>query len=266
VGDQALVNRPGRSTLAQSGAWIACGWRLIRQQPPRWFGTAALYLVFACLLHAIPFLGELLLILATPVLLAGLLWDQAHASHAAAPAPWTEAWLRRPLRELRGIFRHPQQAFAAVWLGIITLGLAVLVRIAGDLLIGGSMISALAASRLQTPPLATSLGMLLVAGLYLALAMGLFYSVPLTVLAGHAPLTALGASVRLCWQHGFALATFAAPFFAIYLVIVVAFASSVAWGYGLLATAGWFALPLFVASAYCSYLALSSARHPPHAP
>ena len=166
----------------------------------------------------------------------------------------------RPARELSLIFSRPDKAFPGVLLGIITLGLAMLVKIAGDLLIGGSMVSGLTAARLDVLQVTTVVGMLVVAGLYLVLAMSLFYSVPLTVLANRQPLAAVSESFALCRRNALPLAALVAPFFVIYLLIVAGFAISHTWGYLLIATAGWLALPVFIASVYCSYLTL----HPPH--
>ncbi len=262
----ADLPRHASGALAQAGTWIACGWRLIQEHKAPWFRMAALYLVLAFLLQRIPFMGDLLLILITPMLLASVVWGRTHEHRASEPtasghAPgWSEAWLKQPARELSLIFRRTDKAFPGVMLGIITLGLIMLVKIAGDLLIGGSMVSGLAAARLDVPQITTVLGMLVVAGLYLVLAMALFYSVPLTVLGNRQPLTAVSESFSLCWRHAAPLAALAIPFFVVYFLIVAGFTLSNWLGYLLIATAGWLALPVLVASVYCSYLSL----HPPH--
>lgn len=262
----ADLPRHADGAIAQAGSWIACGWRLIREHKAPWFRMAALYLVLAFVLKHIPFMGDLLLILITPMLLASVVWGRAHAHRAdelpatgGAPS-WSEAWLMRPARELSLVFSRPDKAFPGVLLGIITLVLAMLVRFAGDLLIGGSMVSGLTAARLDVLQITTVLAMLVVASLYLVLAMGLFYSVPLTVLANRQPLTAVAESFSLCWRHAAPVAALVTPFFAVYLLIVAGFAFAPEWGYLLMATAGWLALPVLVASVYCSYHTL----HPPH--
>lgn len=263
----ADLPRHASGALAQAAAWITCGWRLIREHEVPWFRMSALYLVLAFLLKRIPFMGDLLLILITPILLASVVWGRAHEHRTDEPpgngraSTWSAAWLRRPARELGLIFSRTDKAFPGVLLGIITLGLAMLVKIAGDLLIGGSMVSGLTAARLDVPQITTVLGMLVVAGLYLVLAMALFYSVPLTVLANRQPLTAISESFSLCRRHAAPLAVLVVPFFAIYLLIVAGFAISHALGYLLVATAGWLALPVFVASVYCSFLTLHPSRH-----
>lgn len=263
----ADLPRNASGAIAQAGAWIASGWRLIQESKAPWFRMAALYLVLAFLLKRIPFMGDLLLILITPMLLASVVWGRAHEHRASEPpaagrAPaWSEAWLKWPARELSLIFSRTDKAFPSVLLGIITLGLAMLVKIAGDLLVGGSMVSGLTAAGLDAPQITTMLGMLVVAGLYLVLAMGLFYSVPLTVLANRQPLAAVAESFSLCRRHALPLLALVTPFFAVYLLIVAGFALSQWWGYLLIATAGWLAVPVLVASIYCSYLALHPLRH-----
>ena len=262
----------GSGAVGQAGAWIACGWRLIREHQSLWFGMAGLYLAFAFVLKNIPFMGDLLIILITPMLLAGVVWGRAHQHRATTPPvtgpapPWSQAWLVQPARELGLIFNREDKIFPAVLLGIITLGLSTLVRIAGDLLVGGSMVSGLTATPLELPQITTVLGMVVIAALYLALTMGLFYSVPLTVLGNRHPLAAVAESFSLCRRNALPLLTLAAPFFVVYLLIVAGFAIFHRWAYLLIATAGLTALPLFVATVYCSYLALHplhpSAEHP----
>ena len=262
----------GGGAIGRAGAWIACGWRLIQEHKSLWFGMSGLYLVFAFVLKRIPFMGDLLITLITPMLLAGVVWGRAHDHRATSPSvtgpapPWTQAWLVQPARELGLIFHREDKIFPAVLLGIITLGLSTLVRIAGDLLVGGSMVSGLTATPLDVPQISTVLGMVAIVALYLALTMGLFYSVPLTVLANRQPLAAVAESFSLCRRNALPLLTLAAPFFVVYLLIMAGFAVYHGWAHLLIATAGLTALPLFVATVYCSYLALHplhpSAEHP----
>ncbi len=146
--------------------------------------------------------------------------------------------------------------FGAILLGIVTLGLAMLVKIVGYLLIGGSMISGLAASQIGTARITTVLGMALVAGLSVLLAMGLLYSVPLTVLGNRQPLAAISESFSACRDNAAALLALTVPFFLVYVVILVAYANAHWLGYLLLVSVGLLTLPLFMAAVYCSYLTL----------
>lgn len=257
------------SGFAGARGWIACGRKLVLQQPPLWYGMAALYMVLGFLLTLIPFLGHLLLILITPMLLAGVIWGRAHPEPAPpAPAAATpaqallQAWVAQPAQELLRIFSQEDRLFGAVLLGIVTLGLVMAVKIVGYLLIGGSMISGLAAGQSASTQLATLAGMLLVAGLSVLLGMGLLYSVPLTVLGGRQPLDAVAESFRACRAHARTLLALVAPFFLVYVVVLVAFANYPWIGTLLTVGLGLPTLPLFVAAVYCSYLTLFPAGVP----
>jgi hypothetical protein len=253
--------------IRQGIDWIVLGVRMVLDQKPLWFGMTAVYFVLGFLLKLIPFMGDLLLILITPMLLAGVVWGRAQKNHAgqtgeagagltATPGVF-QSWFMGPAQELMRIFTQEDLAFGAVLLGIITLGLSMLVKFAGDLLIGGSMVSGLAASELSAPQPGTILGMLVVAVLYVLLAMALFYSVPLTVLGNRQPLAAIAESFSLCRQNAPALIILAIPFFIVYLVILAAFAENHWLAYPLLLSVGFVLLPVFVASALSSYLGLA---------
>lgn len=248
--------------LGQARAWIACGRGLVLQQPSLWYGMAAVYIVLGFLLTLIPFMGHLLLILITPMLLAGVIWGRAypHPAEAAAPASSApamfQAWIAQPAQELLRIFTQEDRIFGAVLLGIVTLGLVMAVKIVGYLLIGGSMISGLAAGQAAGTQLTTLLGMALVAGLSVVLGMGLLYSVPLTVLGERQPLDAVVESFTACRENARPLLALVAPFFLVYVVILAAFAKYPWLGSLLLISIGLLTLPLFVAAVYCSYLTL----------
>jgi hypothetical protein len=257
---------PGKNLGANRGlAWIVQGWRLVQEQPALWFGMAAIYLVLGFTLKLIPFMGDLLLVLITPMLLAGVVAGLAQEKSAvrqnvngkASSMPaLLQAWLAQPAQELVSIFTREDKVFGAVLLGIVTLGLAMLVKITGYLLIGGSMVSGLTAGQLNASQITTVLGMLVVAILYLVLAMGLLYSVPRTVLGNRPLFEAIAESFSTCRHYAVPLLTLVAPFFVIYLGIIAAFAKNHWLGYLLVFSAGGVALPVFVASIYCSYLAL----------
>jgi len=262
---------PGENRGTGQGiAWIVQGWHRVQKQPPLWFGMAAIYLVFGFTLKLIPFMGDLLLVLITPMLLASVvavLAQEKSAIHrnvngkASSMPALLQAWLAQPAQELVSIFTREDKVFGAVLLGIVTLGLAMLVKITGYLLIGGSMVSGLTAGQLNASQTTTVLGMLVVVILYLVLAMGLLYSVPRTVLGSRPPFEAIAESFSACRDNAVPLLTLASPFFIVYLVIIAAFAKNHWLGYLLVFSAGGVALPVFVASVYCSYLALYPPDH-----
>lgn len=249
--------------------WIVLGLRSVREHKPLWFGMTAIYFVLGFVLKLIPFMGDLLLVLISPMLLAGVVCARARENRGeqtAGAAPSRpglfQAWIAEPTQELLGIFTREDKVFGAVLLGIITLGLTMMVDIANDLLVGGSMISGLAASQMIAPQTVTLVGMLIVSVLYVVLAMGLFYCVPLTMLGQRQPLAAIAESFFLCRDHAVALLTLTLPFFIIYLVILAAFAEQHWLGYLLVVTAGFVLLPVFIAAALGSYLSLAPAPRP----
>jgi len=248
--------------VRQARDWIACGRQLVLQQQSLWYGMAAVYIVLGFLLTLIPFMGHLLLILITPMLLAGVIWGRAQERPVPPATPGTPAqrilqeWIAQPAQELMGIFAQEGKMFDAVLLGIVTLGLVMAVKIIGYLLIGGSMISGLAADLAGGTPIITLAGMVLVTGLSLLLGMGLLYSVPLTVLGNRQPLDAISESFTACRAHAKPLLVLVAPFFLVYVVILAAFANSPWLGSLLTISVGLLALPLFITAVYCSYLAL----------
>lgn len=262
----APADDSGTTGLVQAKDWIACGRQLVLQQPSLWYGMAAVYIILGFLLTLIPFMGHLLLILITPMLLAGVIWGRAQERPVAPAAPGTPAqkilqeWIAQPAQELMCIFAQEGKMFGAVLLGIVTLGLVTAVKIVGYLFIGGSMISGLAADLAGGTPFTALLGMVLVAGLSVLLGMGLLYSVPLTVLGNRQPLDAIAESFATCRAHAKPLLALVAPFFLVYVVILAAFANSPWLGSLLTVSVGLLALPLFIAAVYCSYLTLFPAQ------
>ncbi len=253
-------------------SWIGGGWRLVQEKKSLWYGMTAVYFVLGFLLKQIPFMGDLLLILITPMILASVIWNQAQANHVDQPhvphrslnvAEFLQVWIVHPAQEMLRIFYHEEKAFAAVLLGIVTLGLTMLVKIAGYLLVGGSMISGLTATDLSAPQIMLLFGMLFVAGLNVILTMGLLYSVPFTVLANRQPLAAISESFSTCLTHAAHVLALLTPFFLIYLSILVAFAKLHWLGYLLTISVGFLAAPIFVAAVYNSFMQLFPAHHVP---
>lgn len=265
----AAENRNLSAAMSQGKTWIACGRRRVLEQKSLWFGMTLVYFIVGFFLKQIPFMGDLLLILITPMLLAGIVWGRAQEG-PTEPAPPPEkmspaqallqTWIVEPAQELIRIFNQEDKIFAAILLGIVTLGLVMVVKIIGYLLVGGSMVTGMATSQTGLAQFTTLLGMAVVAVLSLLLAMGLLYSVPLTVLGNRPPLEAIAESFATCRAHGAALLALTVPFFLVYLVILVAYAKSHWLGYLLLFSAGFLALPVFIAAIYCSFLTLFPPR------
>ncbi len=247
-----------KGPTAQTTEWVSCGWQRVQLQKPLWFGTTAVYFTLAFLLKLIPFMGNLVLVLITPMLLGGfLLAARAPVTPAATPTDFTalfRTYLVEPGRTLFQIFSNEEKIFPATLLCIITLGLVLLVISAGYVAIGGSMISGLTAADLHATKIPLLLGMLGMSVLHLLLAMGLLYSVPLTLLDNRLPLDAITESFTTCARNTLSLACLGIVFFLPYVLIVMAFNHGHWLGYLLLLSLGFVTVPVFVASVYCSYL------------
>jgi len=245
--------------------WIAGGVHEVWQRKTLWYGMTAVYFGLGFVLKIIPFLGDLLLILISPMLLAGVFWGRAQeGTIPPAPVPVSgsilkrqmQSWLSQPSAELLRIFSVEEKMFAAVLLGVITLGFAFALKMLSYLFVGGSFVTGLAASHMGTTQITTLLGMVLIAILSLVLAMGLFYSVPLTILGNRQPLAAITESFALCRANAVAWLTLIVPFYVIYLCIISVYAQDHLQGYLLVISAGFLVFPVFVAAAYSSYQSL----------
>jgi len=247
-----------KGPMAQTADWVSCGWQRVQQQKPLWFGTTAVYFTLAFLLKLIPFMGNLVLVLITPMLLGGFLLAVRAPATPTAPATdflaMFRVYLVEPGRALFQIFSNAEKIFPATLLCIITLGLVLLVISAGYIAVGGSMISGLTSTDLHTTKIPLLLGMLVMSVLHLLLAMGLLYSVPLTLLDNRLPLDAITESFTTCARNALSLACLGIVFFLPYVLIVMAFNHNHWLGYLLLLSLGFVTVPVFVASVYCSYL------------
>ena len=248
-----LAGGSTKSGYLQAIGWLRGGWSLLQRSPSLWFGMAGIYLLLAVLLESIPFAGHLLLILLTPLLLAGALYalpdGGVGGTHTAA-----DRYLRTPARQLLQAFAVESRIYPAVLMAIVTVGLVVLIAI-GQYFVGAGSVSAeWAAARhgvTQTASLVVRL--LVTATLFVMLFMALFYALPRTVYAHRDPLSAISDSFSACKRHALPLLFLALVFLVPYLAIATAFRGSVWLGLLLLFTLGVVSLPLLVLTAYCSY-------------
>ena len=218
---------------------------------------SALYWLAAISLEAIPFVGHLVLVLLSPMLLAGALLTFKDPASVPAQNPTGRGafdYVRVPLRLLFGAFASESRRYSAVLTGIVFLGLVIVVAICQYFIGAGSFSGGWSAARHgAAPPALLFVRLLAAATLDIALLMGLLYAVHRTVFAWRDPMAAVGDSFRACVRHPLALATYAGAFALPYFVIVGAFQLSAWLGYALLFTLGTVLLPLFVLASYCSY-------------
>ncbi len=262
-----------KTTINQAITWIASAWRLFRKQPVPWLGMTLIYVVVALLLKQIPFMGDLVLILITPLMLAGALLTARSMERPAAngaianetsPSPEADVGSNRrdallahalkPVRLLFQAFTSQEKVLVVVVVCILTLGLAMVVKIVEYFLVGGFIVSGLTVTNLgTTPSVSVLLGMLAVSVLYVLLVMGLFYIVHLTMLGNHDPMSAIADSFSACLRNAWPLAVFTTAFVIPYAVIESVF-SALPWlGYALVLSFGLLIIPVFVIGTYYSY-------------
>ena len=248
-----LAGGSTKNGYLQAIGWLRGGWMLLQRSPPLWFGMAGIYLVLAVLLESIPFAGHLLLILLTPLLLAGALYALPDGGVSGTPSV-ADRYLRTPARQLLQVFAVETRIYPAVLMAIVTVGLVVLIAI-GQYFIGAGSVSAeWAAARHGVTQTASMVVRLLVTtALFVVLFMALFYALPRTVYAHRDPLSAISDSFSACKRHALPLLFLALVFLVPYVAIAAGFRGSIWLGMLLLFTLGVVSLPLLVLTAYCSY-------------
>jgi hypothetical protein len=262
--------RAVKVSASHGAAWIRCGVDIVKDDAVHWLGMTLVYFLIGLALKQIPFVGDLLVILITPLLLAGVLvflHDRAATPTATeTPAPaalprggrrWLDRLILGPARTLFQATSPQEYVFPVIIVCILTLGLVMVMGILEYVLTGGSIISGLAASSLVAPMTAGLIfRMILVVVLYVALVMSLFFVLPLSLFENVPPMSAAGESFHACRRNAGAVAVFAGTFLLPCLLINFVFALWHWLGYVLVFTVGLVALPAFVAGAWCGYRAL----------
>ncbi len=252
--NQGAAAVSGAGTQFSTGVrWARSGWDETRRNVPLWVGMSALYLIPAALLLRLPFAGPLLVVLLSPMLLAGALLTAERHKNTTTGAP-VDQWLKRPFERLTSALTDTAYVYPAVLMGIVTLGLVVVVFIV-EHLVGLTSLSALrsAATLGAVQAVSVLVGVLVAGLLQVLLLMALFYAVHRTTFAGRDPLSAMGESFRACWRHPWAITGLTGVYALPYLVILGGFSISALLGYALLFTVGLACLPAFVLASYSSY-------------
>jgi hypothetical protein len=227
---------PSNQVTATAGArWLRGGWAMLHTQPALWLGMAFVYLVIAMLLEQIPFIGWLILLLITPVLLLGALpfvRNQLEGNlpdQAVVPAPaerdlrardtWQQwaLYLRdlvvRSARHLFGGFTSDRRLLPVMVVSTLLLGGVIVLRLLASLLKAGSSLHAMLLGSV-TPSvwLPDLIATLLVLTLLVVLIMTVLYTVPLILFRGVHPLPAFEASFLTARRNLGPFAIFAGSF------------------------------------------------------
>lgn len=248
----------GDATAAQmlrAVRWVREGWDTTRREIPFWFGVSGLYLIGAAVLARLPFAGPLLVLMFSPMLLAGvLLAADAEPRTVSGAQTVYERWVRAPASALFAALTDADRVYSTVLLGIIVLGLIVTTFIIEYLFGLGSLHTLFSRSIYR----ATSIWSILpgIAGgamLQILLAMSLVYAVHRTTLAGRDPFNGIAESFSACTRYPVALATLGGIFLLPYIAVMLAFRISTLFGYVLLLAIGLIVLPVLVVATLASH-------------
>ncbi len=221
----------------------------------------SIYMLIAVGLKMIPFIGVLVLVLISPILLAGVL-DTAHDLEAPPAAPQDEGdqprpnFMKRAVHRLFGAFSHQEEVLPIMVISTLTLGAVVVIQILAQLLkVGGPALSAMLAGSVGPAVwLPAMLSLFVVLVLQIILGMAIFYAVPLVLFKKEPPLAAMEKSFRACLDNAAALAIFAIPFaIANTAADLLYFDLDFPKDYLVLFVLGFVTLPFFVGGLYRSY-------------
>ncbi len=255
-----------KADLQHGWSWVLDGLDTLKKDVGLWVSMGLIYMLIAIALKLIPFVGLLLLILISPMLLAGALQTAADllSGNLASPASTGSGFspqrivadLQRATARLFIIFSDEEKLLPLMVISTLTLGMVVVINILAVLLkIDGSALTAMAAGsvgpRVWVPAL---IGWFLVRFLQLGLIMTVLYSVPLILFRREMPLVSIEKSFAASKQNFIAVCAFGIPFLLVYLLInVMFFALSFPLDDLAVLVLGWVAVPIFSTGLYRSY-------------
>lgn len=215
---------------AQAIEWVKQGWLMFRANPLNW---ALLGLLFGCtvlVLSLLPFLGGLLLNLAVPVLIGGMLLavKQAHTGEPIAIADATKVLKDVPVRN------------QLLMVGVIMLGASFAATILGKLLVGDIILM----DNLTGMPSFNLNSSVLIFLLLISLGTGMLftYAPALVVFKGMKALDAVKGSFQGAWTNALPFVVFA----LIYAVLTLLASIPLMLGFVVL-------IPVMVGAVYMSY-------------
>lgn len=254
-----------KADLQHGWSWTLDGLGTLKKDIPLWVGMGLIFMLIAIVLKLIPFIGLLLLVLISPMLLAGALQTAdalangalaSPAGHSVLSPQGIMASLQRAAGRLFITFGDEEKLLPLMVISTLTLGMVVAINILAVLLkIDGSALTAMAAGsvgpRVWVPAL---IGWFLVRFLQLGLIMTVLYTVPLILFRREMPLVSIEKSFSMCKQNFVAVCAFCLPFLLVYMLInVMFFALSFPLDDLAVLLLGWMAVPIFATGLYRSY-------------
>jgi hypothetical protein len=248
------ANATSRTEFERGLGWVRVGWHMFQQDSAFWLSVSLMYLTVVALLGVLPFAGFLLAVMLTPMMLAGVLLGLQQGIDLAPGASAFHRYVAAPVRLLTRAFVNESHVYAIVLLGIVSLGLVMLVRIAEYLLgVGalGNLFSTSAGAAVSWPW--RLIGGLLVLLLNVALFMALFYAVHRTVLGGRDVMQAIHESFGASRRYALSHLVYLLGFGTAYAAMGAAFSVSMALGYLVWFALGAMLVPVFLHASYRSY-------------
>lgn len=179
--------------LSQAGPWITGAYALTTADLMLWAGTTTAYLAVAAVVSDLPLAGGVLLVLFTPVIVAGVLRE------AARPGT-TGDYAHRARDIFVGILRDPELALPVMSVATILLGAWVFLTVLAMILgVDGTSLGAMFAHRDLLARVFTGVLLAIFWGLRVALIMTVLYVLAATVLGAARPLDALEQTLVL-WR------------------------------------------------------------------
>lgn len=244
--------------------WLRCGTRLFQRNPWLLTGMGLTAMVVIVALTYVQLVGHLLIALLAPIFLASTFQaiDQIAKQKMALPASLAGPAFTRSPKALLSAFGDESNLIPLFVMGILALGGALLINILVYLVAGSSWVSLW--SSLSFGEWFGVLGTWLLAlALYLLLA-GLFiYSLPLVFLQRAPLIPAFGRSLWASARHPVGLVVILSLMLLPFILGGLAAYQSKIAGIVVRLLVGMIALPVVVASAYCSYRTVFSSDTTP---
>ena len=260
--------QPGQVTQ-----WLACGWRLWRRRPPlEALLPTAVFALAVLVLRAIPVLGDIVLLMLLPSVLASYalhvhliaLTGTAPRAVRSGGAPAYERWVRELHQALFGVWSKTENIFPLILVGLVLVVFGLVIHVLFSQVAGQAAVSPYGFFELSPEQMTRlMLGYGLAALLWIGVMVLLLWTLPLFALRDMVLLDAVAWNVRAFFSNAV----------AVLLLLLVLAAGLVPamllkpWSLIGQVVALWLSLTLlaalFVCSAYCSYRLVFAADTPP---
>jgi hypothetical protein len=199
-------------TAGQATQWVSSGWRLWRRRPLAVTGPVAVFVLFSMLLRLIPVIGDVVLLLLLPSVMASYLIEihilaQTAGGRSGRGKITLERYLADLQRVLFGAWNKPENIFPLVVIGfvLVVIGLvayALLAAVGGQVVVSPYGFFELTPSQMGRLLLAYGLVVLL----WLAIAAVLLWTLPLFAIHDVPLVAAFGQGLRGLRHNGAAVA------------------------------------------------------------